>query len=99
MDGQPTGLLERLRAQRESMQPGAVGSAAIPPTTEAGISAEPDLGGTAFAMPPTMLEPISARSSSFDPYHLERIDRLESERDDARHRLDSVEASVRAGLA
>ena len=97
MDGQPTGLLERLRAQRESMQAGAGLSAALPPTIDIGITTEPDLGGTAIPMPPAIAEPVAA--PALDPYQIDRIDRLESERDDVRHRLDSVEASLRAGLA
>jgi hypothetical protein len=98
MDGQPTGLLERLRAQRESMQAGAPASAAFPPAIDLGLGVEPDFGGSAVPMPPAMLDPVPARAS-LDPYHLDRIDRLESDRDDARHRLDAVEASLRAGLA
>jgi hypothetical protein len=98
VDGQPTGLLERLRAQRESMQAGSMPSAAIPPTTDLGISLEPDLGGTAIPMPPAIME-SAASAPSFDPYQIDRIDRLESDRDEVRHRLDSVEASLRAGLA
>jgi hypothetical protein len=96
MDGQPTGLLERLRAQRESMQAGA--SASAIPSTDLGIGPEPDLGGSAIPMPPAMLERMPA-APSFDSYHLDRIDRLEVDRDDTRHRLESVEASLRAGLA
>jgi hypothetical protein len=97
MDGQPTGLLERLRAQRESMQAGVSAPAGIP-STDLGIGDGPDLGGSAMPMPPAMLEPMPA-APSLDPYHLDRIDRLELERDDARHRIESVEASLRAGLA
>jgi hypothetical protein len=74
------------------------GAAAIPPVTDLEISAEPDLGGTAIPMPPAMVAPPPA-PPGLDPYQIERIDRLESDRDDVRHRLDSVEASLRAGLA
>jgi hypothetical protein len=97
VDGQPTGLLERLRAQRESMQAGASASAALPPA-DLGIGVESDFGGGAMPMPPAMLEPMSA-APSLAPYHLDRIDRLESDREDIRHRLESVEASLRSGLA
>ena len=99
MDGQPTGLLERLRAQRESMQAGAVASPAFHPTADLGIGAEPDSGGTGMPMPPAMIESMPAASRSLDSYQLERIDRLELGRDDLRHRLDSVEASLRGGIA
>jgi hypothetical protein len=99
VDGQPTGLLERLRAQRESMQAGAAASTAFQPITDPGIGAEPDAGGTVNPLPPAMIESMPSASRSLDSYQLERIDRLELDRDDLRHRLDSVEASLRGGLA
>jgi hypothetical protein len=98
VDGQPTGLLERLRAQRESMQAGAALSAAHPSADpRPGAEAEP--GGTAIPMPPATVESLPASSASLDRYRLERIDHLELDRDDLRQRLDSVEAGLRAGLA
>jgi hypothetical protein len=96
VDGQPTGLLERLRAQRESMQAGA----SLPPTVDLGLGAEPDLGGTAIPMPPAIVDPpLAPPAAALDTYQIDRIDRLEAGRDEARHRLDSVETSLRAGLA
>jgi hypothetical protein len=100
VEGQPSGLLERLRAQRESMQ-SATGSSAIPAATDIGITAEPDVGGTAMPMPPAIMG-LPEREAPSNAALFEqgtRIDRLESDRDDVRSRLDSVEATLRAGLA
>src|SRR4051794_3803969 len=94
VDGQPTGLLERLRAQRESMQYGATAPAAQPGE---GV-AEPDQVSP-IPFPPAIVEPAhSSPHHPIDSYQLERIDRLEIDRDDLRHRLDSVEANLRSGL-
>jgi len=94
MEGQPTGLLERLRAQRESMT-----VAGAP--EESPITAEPEM-----PLPPSLAMPApveETRSRRDDPaelsaHQIERIDRLESGRDDLSRRLDSVEASLRQGL-
>ena len=94
MDGQPTGLLERLRAQRESMQYGATAPAAQP-----GESAAEHDHVVSIPLPPAIVEPAHSPPHPIDSYQLERIDRLEIDRDDLRHRLDSVEASLRSGLA
>lgn len=95
MDGQPTGLLERLRAQRESMQAGtsAVAEGSVVP--DLGIPIEID-APTPMPMPAAPAAPEPGRLA---PEYLQRLERLESDRDDSRRRVDSVEASLRAGLA
>lgn len=92
MEGQPTGLLERLRAQRENM---AVA------TDEVAIPAEPEMGlPPAFEMAPPPQTTRSRRDDEAEvsAHQIQRIDRLETTRDDLTRRLDSVESSLRQGL-
>ncbi len=94
MESTQTGLLERLRAQRESMQSGVpVAAAAEAPTSEAAPSEEPERARSVPA--PT----TTGASSSAVEEHAVRISRLESNQDDIRTRLDSIEANLRAGLS
>jgi len=97
MESQQTGLLERLRAQRESMQSGSpvVAVAEPPPAALPETSAGDDndaprqmmAAAAAPAQPSPMLEE-----------HAVRIGRLETNQEDVRTRLDSMEANLRAGL-
>src|SRR5690349_19754865 len=85
-----TGLLERLRAQRESMQTGApvVSMEAVPAEIAPADDVEP-----ARPMP----APAPAASAAVEE-HAVRISRLETNHDEIRTRLDSIEANLRAGL-
>jgi len=86
-----TGLLERLRAQRESMQTGApVVSIGDAPVTEMTPAEEVD---AARPMP----APAPAATAAVEE-HAVRISRLESGQDDVKTRLDSIESNLRAGL-
>jgi hypothetical protein len=94
MESTQTGLLERLRAQRESMQSGVpVAPAAEPPTVEAVPSEDPERA----RMVPAPVAP-GAPSAAVEE-HAVRISRLESNQDEIRNRLDSIEANLRAGLS
>jgi hypothetical protein len=100
VEGQPSGLLERLRAQRESMQAAAAPPAvSLPPATDVGITAEPDFGGTAIPMPMPSASVQEPSTTAALVEQIGRIDRIESDREDLRHRIDSVESMLRAGLS
>jgi hypothetical protein len=95
-------LLERLRAQRESMQAAASGAATAPPMPDLSppepesMAPMPPMPVPMAAPPVHVAEPEPARLA---PEYLQRLERLESDREDSRKRVDSVEASLRAGLA
>lgn len=93
MDSQ-TGLLERLRAQRESMQSGGpiVATADAPPPVDSAPTEEPE---------PIRAMPAPSAPQAASPLleeHAVRISRLETNNEDVRTRLDSIEANLRAGL-
>jgi hypothetical protein len=95
MESQQTGLLERLRAQRESMQSGspAVAVAEAPALPETSSNNDDD----------DRARPMPERSAPSQPSplieeHAVRIGRLEGNHEDVRNRLDSIEANLRAGL-
>ncbi len=107
MESQPTGLLERLRIQRESAQGPAPSS--VPPQLLDFTVPVIDVGPT-----PTLTESTS-RSSSMIPAHgvgslttdygpridevVTRLAHLETQNDDVRKRFDGMEANLRSGLA
>lgn len=94
MESQQTGLLERLRAQRESMQSGAPAvsvaetAPALPETSAGDDADQPARPMSAPAAPSPLIEE-----------HAVRIGRLESGHEEVRNRLDSIEANLRAGLS
>ena len=92
MDSQ-TGLLERLRAQRESMQSGGpiVAVSDAPALPEMGPADEPEPARTMPTSAPASSSPIVEE-------HVVRISRLETNNDEVRNRLDSIEANLRGGL-
>lgn len=96
MESSQSGLLERLRAQRESMQ----AAASSAPTEEE----PPAMAESATSPPPTMpavAQPTAAAAAETTAVmreHAARLVRLESEGDVARQRLDAVEANLRQGL-
>jgi hypothetical protein len=91
---QQTGLLERLRAQRESMQSGA------PIVAIAETSTMPEASPAEDSEPsrPTSAPAAAAAPSPILEEHAVRIGRLETSNDDIRNRLDSIEANLRGGL-
>src|SRR5690349_20627013 len=95
MESQQTGLLERLRAQRESMQSGAP----VVAVADAPV-ALPETGPSQDDEParqmPAPVQP--AQAAPLLEEHAVRIGRLESNHEDVRTRLDSIEANLRAGL-
>jgi hypothetical protein len=95
MESGQSGLLERLRAQRESMQAAAAQAAAaeqLPPLEERPAGAEPPPSGPSFPFPPPVAESPSARDQAA------RIVKVESESEVLRQRLDAVELSLRQEL-
>jgi hypothetical protein len=100
MESSQSGLLERLRAQRESMQaaPGAA-----PPIEEepGGIVDSP--GAAPMPMMPTQTSAAAAAAAAEATAamreHATRLVRLESESDNVRQRVDTIEANLRSGLA
>ena len=107
MESQPTGLLERLRVQRESAQSSA--PSPVPPQLLDFTGPVIDVGPA-----PTSSESTS-RSSSMIPSQgsgspttdygpridevVTRLARLETQNDDVRRRFDGIEANLRSGLA
>jgi hypothetical protein len=95
MESSQSGLLERLRAQRESMQ--AAASQALP------IEEEPPGMAEAMGAVPQMVPVAAAAAASAEAIaavrdHAVRLVKLESEADVVRQHLDSVEANLRQGL-
>src|SRR2546430_11428234 len=93
MESSQSGLLERLRAQRESMQTGgpvvSVGEAPV----------MTDMGPDDQEPPRPMPAPAqAAQSSPAVEEHAVRLSRLESNQDDIKNRLDSIESNLRSGL-
>ena len=88
-----TGLLERLRAQRESMHSGApiVGVADVGAPIEASPAEESESARPMAAAAPTAPSPMLDE-------HAVRIGRLETNNEDLGKRIDSIEANLRAGL-
>jgi hypothetical protein len=95
MESSQSGLLERLRAQRESMQ--AAASQALP------IEEEPPGMAEALAAVPAMAPAVATSSASAEAIaavrdHAARLVRIESEADVTRQRLESVEGNLRQSL-
>lgn len=108
MDSQQTGLLERLRAQRESMQMGSMAIAtASPPveTTEtpsrSAETDEPRMGGPSplAERAAAAAAAVAERAAAAVEEHSGRLNRLEASTTDVQRRLESVESDLRAGLA
>lgn len=91
MDSQQTGLLERLRAQRESMQSGGPPVALAEAPSQEQTSADEPEPSRPMAMAPSAPSPVLEE-------HAVRLSRLETHSDEVRSRLDSMEANLRAGL-
>jgi hypothetical protein len=92
MESSQSGLLERLRAQRESMA-----ASQAPPIEEE----PPGMAESATAPPPMMPAVTVAaapETSAAVREHAARLVRLESEGDVVRQRLEAVEANLRQGL-
>ena len=96
MESSQSGLLERLRAQRESMQAAAAQAASYPPPAaeEATAGTDPTVTGPpgGFAPPAPVAEPSTVRDQAA------RIVKVESETEVLRQRLDAVELSLRQEL-
>ena len=94
MESSQSGLLERLRAQRESMA--AASQAPIeeePPGMAESVGAPPP---TMSSVPATVA--VAPETAGAVREHAARLIRLESEGDVVRQRLDAVEANLRQGL-
>jgi hypothetical protein len=92
MESGQSGLLERLRAQRESMQAAAAqaGGYPRPAADQPAVGGEPAFAGpaTGFVPAPAFAEPSSVRDQAA------RIVKVESESEVLRQRLDAVELSL-----
>src|SRR5688500_16496628 len=93
MESSQSGLLERLRAQRESMA-----ASQAPPIEE-----EPPGIAESVTAPPSMIPavataPAGPETSAAVREHGARLLRLESEGDVTRQRIEAVEANLRHGL-
>jgi hypothetical protein len=95
MESGQSGLLERLRAQRESMQAAAAQAAASPPALEEdAVGGAP---GAAGAVPATGAAAPPVETATRD--QAARIVRVESESEVLRQRLDAAELGLRQELA
>ncbi|HEV8636249.1 MAG TPA: hypothetical protein VG370_18665 [Chloroflexota bacterium] len=98
MESTQSGLLERLRAQRESMQAAAAQAAGFPPPLE-----EEPLGAAGPAGgPPTVgvpAGPPAAEASAAVRDQAARIVKVESEGEVLRQRLDAAELGLRQELS
>jgi hypothetical protein len=96
MESTQSGLLERLRAQRESMQASAAQAASYPPPAaeEAAGVADSTAAGFTGGLGPgsSAVEPSTVRDQAA------RIVKVESETEVLRQRLDAVEQNLRQEL-
>lgn len=100
MESSQSGLLERLRAQRESMQ--ASPGVASPTEEESGGAGEAPVSPPAPMMPGSPAGAAAAavaEATAATREHATRIVRLEADGDAVRQRVDAIEANLRNGLA
>lgn len=99
MESTQSGLLERLRQQRESMQQ-ATSAAPAPAISDEGESVAdgPPAGGSGIAMAPSAPSAVAVDQAPVVREHAARLVRLESEGETMRGRLDKIEAGLRQGV-